>query len=91
MYWTACEFAHVVNHGSFLCLKPAEFFNCLLYKKQEGMLIYAMQIARCEITKIIPQFLREFDIETASEWKCLERWFNKPQNVRVRVTRRKKC
>jgi hypothetical protein len=40
------------------------------------------------MTKILPQFLREFDIEKRSEWKCLEHWFNKPQNVKVKVTRR---
>ncbi|KAF2685873.1 cytochrome P450 [Lentithecium fluviatile CBS 122367] len=45
-------------------------------------------IARCQITKIIPQFLREFSIEKESEWECLERWFNKPQNVHIKVTRR---
>ncbi|KAL9087907.1 MAG: hypothetical protein Q9165_006469 [Trypethelium subeluteriae] len=45
-------------------------------------------IARCEMLKIIPQFLREFTIEAASPWQCLERWFNKPQNACVRVTRR---
>ncbi|KAF2229156.1 cytochrome P450 [Viridothelium virens] len=45
-------------------------------------------IARAEMMKIIPQFLREFIIEAASPWQCLERWFNKPQNARVKVTRR---
>jgi cytochrome P450 len=57
---------------------------------REHLLIQETQIARCEIATLIPQFLREFNIESASEWQCLERWFNKPQNIRVKVTRRNK-
>ncbi|TVY21774.1 Cytochrome P450 monooxygenase gsfF [Lachnellula arida] len=48
-------------------------------------------IAQAEMTKLVAQFLLEFNIETASEWDCLERWFNKPQNICIKVTRRNRA
>ena len=49
-------------------------------------------VSMLEISKLIPQLVREFDfelIEPEKGWKTRNAWFVKPTNFRVRVKRRK--
>lgn len=50
-----------------------------------------MQVSLCEMYKMIPQLLREYHldlVESGKNWETHDYWFNKPSNVRTRVTKR---
>ncbi|KAL4961365.1 cytochrome P450 [Aspergillus stella-maris] len=48
-------------------------------------------IALCEIYKLVPDFLRTYDIslvDANSQWQTRNHWFNKPLSIPVRIHRR---
>jgi len=61
--------------------------------KLEGLLKVAndRKISLCEMYKVIPQLLRDFDLELLEpekEWETHNYWFNKPTKVYTKVQRR---